>query len=196
MTLWGTRGSLATPGPDTARYGGNTSCVGVAAAKARVLVLDAGTGIRRMAATTRSPVRRVDVLLTHLHRITSRGWDSSRRFTAPISKSTSGDPQRARCAARAPDALPFATALSVSLRELPSHAHVAEVPCGELDIGEFRVYSASCAIRVPTVGYRIAEGQARLTYLPDHEPALGTWHSRRCRAGGLREARSPPGRIS
>lgn len=29
VTLWGTRGSLATPGPETARYGGNTSCVGV-----------------------------------------------------------------------------------------------------------------------------------------------------------------------
>lgn len=29
VTLWGTRGSLATPGPEMARYGGNTSCVGV-----------------------------------------------------------------------------------------------------------------------------------------------------------------------
>ena len=46
VTLWGTRGSLATPGAETARYGGNTSCVGVIGDDGTVLVLDAGTGIR------------------------------------------------------------------------------------------------------------------------------------------------------
>ncbi len=67
VTLWGTRGSLATPGPETARYGGNTSCVAVRGREGTVIVLDAGTGIRRMAATIDASVRRVDVLLTHLH---------------------------------------------------------------------------------------------------------------------------------
>ena len=47
-TLWGTRGSLATPGPETARYGGNTSCVSVRGREGTILVLDAGTGIRRL----------------------------------------------------------------------------------------------------------------------------------------------------
>ena len=41
VTLWGTRGSLATPGAETARYGGNTSCVGVIGDEGTVLVLDA-----------------------------------------------------------------------------------------------------------------------------------------------------------
>ena len=50
VTLWGTRGSLATPGPETGRYGGNTSCVGVVGREGTMLVLDAGTGIRRLAA--------------------------------------------------------------------------------------------------------------------------------------------------
>jgi len=45
VTLWGTRGSLATPGPETARYGGNTSCVGVVGREVTMMVLDAGTGI-------------------------------------------------------------------------------------------------------------------------------------------------------
>ena len=67
VTLWGTRGSLATPGPDTARYGGNTSCVAVRGGEGGVLVLDAGTGIRPLAATLDASVRRVDLLLTHLH---------------------------------------------------------------------------------------------------------------------------------
>ena len=51
VTLWGTRGSLATPGAETARYGGNTSCVGVRGDEGTVLVLDAGTGIRGLGKT-------------------------------------------------------------------------------------------------------------------------------------------------
>ena len=66
VTLWGTRGSLASPGPDTARHGGNTACVEVRAHD-HVLVLDAGTGIRRMGANLPSDLRRIDLLLTHLH---------------------------------------------------------------------------------------------------------------------------------
>ena len=45
VTFWGTRGSIPAPGPDTARYGGNTSCVEVRAG-GHVLVFDAGTGLR------------------------------------------------------------------------------------------------------------------------------------------------------
>src|SRR2546428_14080246 len=44
IRFWGTRGSLAKPGPDTVRYGGNTSCVEVRAADGTLIVLDCGTG--------------------------------------------------------------------------------------------------------------------------------------------------------
>src|SRR2546428_11986964 len=45
IKLWGVRGSLPVPGPETMRYGGNTSCVEVRA-DGELIVLDAGTGIR------------------------------------------------------------------------------------------------------------------------------------------------------
>src|SRR5688572_8709472 len=67
VTLWGTRGSLASPGPDTSRYGGNTSCVSVEDGGSTLLVLDAGTGIRRLGMAIPANVQRIDVLLTHLH---------------------------------------------------------------------------------------------------------------------------------
>src|SRR5437660_365900 len=67
VTLWGTRGSLAAPGPDTARYGGNTSSVAVTGTDGTVLALDAGTGIRRLGGSLPRSLHRVDVLLTHLH---------------------------------------------------------------------------------------------------------------------------------
>ena len=46
-TFWGVRGSIPAPGPDTARIGGNTSCVEVSSGKTRV-VFDSGTGIRML----------------------------------------------------------------------------------------------------------------------------------------------------
>ena len=66
VRLWGTRGSVAAPGADTARYGGNTSCVEVRGANGTVLVLDAGTGIRPLGAALDASVRRIHILLTHL----------------------------------------------------------------------------------------------------------------------------------
>ena len=58
VKLWGTRGSIATPGPETTRYGGNTSCVQVSGSAGTVLVLDAGTGIRQLGMTLPRDLRR------------------------------------------------------------------------------------------------------------------------------------------
>ena len=48
MTIWGARGSVPAPGPETTRYGGNTSCVQLTLSDGTVLVLDGGTGIRSL----------------------------------------------------------------------------------------------------------------------------------------------------
>ena len=59
------------------------------------------------------------------------------------------------------------------MRELPCAITLHEVPCAEVEIGEFRVSNALVCHPGPTVGYRIVEaGGSVLTYLPDHEPAL------------------------
>ena len=41
VRVWGCRGSLAAPGPETVRYGGNTSCVEVRLSDERLVVIDA-----------------------------------------------------------------------------------------------------------------------------------------------------------
>ncbi len=176
VTLWGTRGSLATPGPEMARYGGNTSCVGVRGPEGTVLVLDAGTGIRRLAATLDASVRHIDILLTHLHmdHIQGLGFFSP-LYRAGVEVGIWG-PASSKLSLRdrlmrylSPPLFP------VSLRELPCTLTLHEVPCDDVDIGEFRVSSALVCHPGPTVGYRIADARGSvLTYLPDHEPALGT----------------------
>ena len=44
----GTRGSLPAPGPETVRYGGNTTCIEVRSDAGEIIILDAGTGIREL----------------------------------------------------------------------------------------------------------------------------------------------------
>jgi phosphoribosyl 1,2-cyclic phosphodiesterase len=48
VRFWGVRGSIPVPGPQTNRYGGNTSCVQVEVAGMAPIIIDAGTGIRRL----------------------------------------------------------------------------------------------------------------------------------------------------
>jgi len=47
-TLLGTRGSIATPGPGTNRYGGNTSCVELVTGAGKRFIFDCGTGARQL----------------------------------------------------------------------------------------------------------------------------------------------------
>src|ERR1700722_12059474 len=50
VRFWGTRGSIAAPGPDTIRFGGNTSCVAVTTNAGACFILDCGTGVRGLGA--------------------------------------------------------------------------------------------------------------------------------------------------
>src|SRR5258708_33308830 len=44
VQFWGARGSIAKPGPSTARYGGNTSCIEARSARGTLVIVDCGTG--------------------------------------------------------------------------------------------------------------------------------------------------------
>ena len=175
VALWGTRGSLPTPGLDTSRYGGNTSCVAVHGKRGTMLVLDAGTGIRGLGMTI-GAVHRVDILLTHLHMDHIQGLG----FFAPLQRPGS----RGAYLGTAGTNLSLRTRLMrylspplfpVRLSELPCALTLHEVPREDLQIGEFRVEAALICHPGSTVGYRITDSDgAVLTYLPDHEPALGS----------------------
>lgn len=72
VTFWGVRGSIPTPGPETVRYGGNTSCVEVRCGD-RLVILDAGSGLRNLGAKIDQETAAsgqgidADILLTHTH---------------------------------------------------------------------------------------------------------------------------------
>ena len=179
VTLFGTRGSVPAPGPDTARYGGNTPSVEVRGEDGTVLVLDAGTGIRPLEAQLPPDLARIDILLTHLHMDHIQGLGFFGPLFHPDVEVHIWGP--------ASSTLPLENRLSrylspplfpVHLRDLPNIT-CHEVPSPPFTIGPFRIESALVCHPNPTVGYRIEEGGRAIAYLPDHEPALcvadGEW---------------------
>lgn len=68
VRFWGVRGSIASPGPDTARYGGNTACVELRCG-GHLVILDAGTGLRALGANLVAAGKPVDadLLCSHTH---------------------------------------------------------------------------------------------------------------------------------
>lgn len=173
VKLWGTRGSIATPGTETARYGGNTSCVEVRGPGETVLVLDAGTGIRRLGAHIK-PSGRVDVLLTHLHMDHIQGLGFFKPLDEPDREvhiwgppSTTLDLGARLSRYLSPPLFP------VRLRNLPCRLTLHDVPLDRFEIGGLEIVASLVCHPGPTVGYRIRENGVAVTYLPDHEPAIG-----------------------
>jgi phosphoribosyl 1,2-cyclic phosphodiesterase len=174
ITLWGTRGSMAAPGPETVRYGGNTSCVEVRSADGTVLILDAGTGIRRLGATVGLEVKRVDLLLTHLHMDHIQGLGFFRPLDQPGQEVHIWGPPSTTLDLRARLARYLSPPLfPVRLRDLPCRLTLHDVPMESFQIGGFKIIASLVCHSGSTVGYRIAEGCTSVAYLPDHEPALG-----------------------
>lgn len=174
VKLWGTRGSLASPGPETLRFGGNTSCVSVEGSEGTIIVLDGGTGIRNLGQSLPEDIKRVYILLTHLHMDHVQGLP----FFAPLRRqgvevhiwgpaSTTLNLRSRLLRYLSPPLFP------ISVREILSDLHFHELPSGTIEIRELQVTAQLIIHPNPTVGYQIQENDAKVTYLPDHEPALG-----------------------
>jgi phosphoribosyl 1,2-cyclic phosphodiesterase len=82
ITFYGVRGSIPSPGETTVKYGGNTSCVHVELDNGHSLILDAGTGIRKLGKLIEKDESTVNILLSHGH------WDHIQGFPffAPLYK--------------------------------------------------------------------------------------------------------------
>ena len=74
VRFWGVRGSIPSPSPSTVRYGGNTSCVSINTGTNKILVLDAGTGIRELGKALSGGKEEIFILLSHRH------WDHIQGF--------------------------------------------------------------------------------------------------------------------
>src|SRR5213596_1066683 len=177
VRFWGTRGSIATPGPHTVRFGGNTSCVEVRTDAGHVFILDCGTGARplgdTLTAPTAAPVR-ASLLFSHTH------WDHIQGFPffapafEPRHTIAIYGPRDGRRSLR--DALARQMELSyfpVEMSQLPATLSYTDLGEGAHTIGGARIVAQYLNHPAVTLGYRVEADGAAVVYACDHEPFGG-----------------------
>ncbi len=176
VRFWGTRGSIPTPGPQTVRYGGNTSCVEVRGDDGSLLILDCGTGIREFGQSllVESNVpHKINILIGHTHWDHIQGFPFFTPLFLPETEINIYAPigfQRGL-----EDALAGQMQYSyfpVTLEELSSHIRYIELEEGFFHIGNCLIETQYLNHTAPTIAYRITEDSTRLVYVADHEPFL------------------------
>jgi phosphoribosyl 1,2-cyclic phosphodiesterase len=179
--LCGVRGSTPAPGQEFLRYGGHTSCLALAhdGADGPVLVLDAGTGLRRVTPLLGGRAFDGTILLTHLH------WDHVQGL--PFFRAGDRDDARVSLLLPALEGEGSSSAEEILSRAM-SPPHFPITPrglrgnwtLGTLMPGQFKAEGFTVEAReIPhkggrTLGYRVSDGRSVIAYLPDHCPtALG-----------------------
>jgi phosphoribosyl 1,2-cyclic phosphodiesterase len=179
VTFWGTRGSIPTPGPDTARYGGNTACISIGSSDGRLVILDAGSGLRPLGhelMKQRNGILTTDILLSHTH------WDHIQGL--PFFKPLSSRDTSVCIYGAAQEGVPLKEILGrqmdpmvfpVPLNALAASLMVVEIEQGEFEIEDFKI----CAFRLrhpgTTLGYRLipSTGGRQIAYVTDNELGPG-----------------------
>jgi phosphoribosyl 1,2-cyclic phosphodiesterase len=170
LRCWGTRGSIPTPGPETVRYGGNTTCFELRHAGQR-LIFDAGSGIRPLGldVVEKGPDT-IHIFLTHFH------WDHIQGFPffAPLydpedsikvvgPKQKDIDVQNLFAGQMGP--IYFPVPYSVVAAEM-EFEHLNE---GEYELGDVRMEVMRVKHPSFVIGYRIHVGGKTICLVPDNE---------------------------
>jgi CheY-like chemotaxis protein/phosphoribosyl 1,2-cyclic phosphodiesterase len=173
VRFWGTRGSIATPGPTTLRYGGNTSCVEVITATEEHFILDCGTGLRLLGLDMmkRAKPIRATILLGHTH------WDHIQGFPFFVpgfqasNEFTICAPQGiGRSLANVLSGQMEYTYFPVELDQLPARFQFRELGEGTFQFGSAKVVTQFINHPAPALAYRIEADGVIIAYMCDHEP--------------------------
>ena len=178
VTFWGVRGSIASPGPETAKYGGNTSCYEVRNDKGDLAILDAGTGIRKLGMKLMGelPVT-CSILVSHTH------WDHIQGFPFFIPAFVPGNKIDMYSPKQFEKTLECIitgqmdySVFPVRTAELSAEINFHNIIEGPFEIPGFKVFSQFVCHPVTSSGYRVeADGKA-VFYTGDHEKFFDQYH--------------------
>lgn len=174
VKIWGCRGSMATPGAETLRTGGNTTCVEVSANGSR-LILDAGTGIRALGQElSGNGPRKINICLTHLHLDHIEGLGFFAPFYDPECEVVLwGPPSSVRSLKERISRYLSSPLFPIEISDMPARVTFLDVPEEPWEIDGLRVHAHPVSHPGTTLGYRVEADGASLAFIPDHEPALG-----------------------
>lgn len=173
VRFFGTRGSIATPGPHTLRYGGNTSCTEVQSSAGTLVILDMGTGATVLGRElmARGEPSRGHILISHTHWDHIQGipffaplfvpgfeWDiyGPRGLHQGLRQTLAGQMQ--------------STYFPVTLEQLGATIRYRELVEGRLRVGDIEVTCRYLNHPALTLGYRLEADGAAFVYACDHEP--------------------------
>ena len=173
IRFWGVRGTIPTPGPDTVRVGGNTSCIEVRTSDKQLIILDAGSGIRGLGKALQKEFSgRIvgNILISHTHWDHIQGFPffgpvfgRTNRFVLVGQKKVGKRLEETLAGQFIEPYLPF------SYKTLPADLIVKEVKDGEtIIIGDnTRVQVADLNHPGGCLGFRIESDGAIFTYCSD-----------------------------
>ena len=176
IRFWGTRGSLATPGPDTVRYGGNTSCVEARMDDGAIVIFDCGTGAhglgRALMQEHDGPVSG-HVLISHTHWDHIQGIPFFDPFFEPGNEWHIYGPRGLGSSLRETLAGQMQyTYFPITLDQLEARIEFHDLVEGGFGIGDSVVTTQYLHHPALTLGYRIEANGVRVVYASDHEPHL------------------------
>lgn len=175
VRFWGVRGSIASPGPKTVRYGGNTTCIEIRTDNNELIIIDAGTGIFPLSQTLLAelPVT-ANVLISHSH------WDHIQGLPFFIPNFIPGNLLRLHGAFDPVSGKGVEQVMAVQLqysyfpvREAEMKArieYVTLVPEQSIQIGSATVTPYLMDHPVIDFGYRIEANGKSVFFTGDHEP--------------------------
>jgi CheY-like chemotaxis protein/glyoxylase-like metal-dependent hydrolase (beta-lactamase superfamily II) len=174
VQFWGTRGSLAKPGPTSLRYGGNTACVEARAADGTLLILDCGTGAHGLGlallATAPRPLRG-HILISHTHWDHIQGlpfflplfekgneWDiyAPKGLDQHLEQTLAGQMQYRY--------------FPVGLEQLGATIRYHDLVEGSFEVGAVHITTQFLNHPALCLGYRLEADGVSLVYATDHEP--------------------------
>jgi phosphoribosyl 1,2-cyclic phosphodiesterase/FixJ family two-component response regulator len=174
VQFWGTRGSLAKPGKNTVRYGGNTSCVQVTSPGGSVVVIDCGTGAhdlgQALVASAKGPPRGT-ILISHTH------WDHIQGFPFFEPLFNPGGDWNVYGPAGLGESLRDTLAgqmhhayFPVKLDDLGASIRYHDLLEGTFEIDDIRITTRYLNHPALTLGYRLEMDGICVVYACDHEP--------------------------
>lgn len=173
LKFWGVRGSIATPGPGTVLYGGNTACIEIRA-DGELIILDAGTGIRPLGMALASEFKERAITLTLL--ISHTHWDHIQGFPffAPAYDPNNRIQVLAYDGAQAGLQAALGSQMEspyfpITMNRMPSTIHFQNLKDLSFNIGKVKVEAAFMNHPGICVGYRLETSGGSIAYIPDNE---------------------------
>ena len=174
VQFWGTRGSIAKPGPSTARYGGNTSCIELRSARETLVIVDCGTGGHALGQNLISATAkrlRGHILISHTHWDHIQGIPFFEPLFTPGSEWDIYGPMGLGQSLR--EALVGQmqyTYFPVTLDQCGAKIRYHDLVEGTFDIDDIKVFTHYLNHPALTLGYRFEADGATVVYACDHEP--------------------------